>query len=176
MVQKLLSIDLETLDTSLKAVVTEIGIVVGDDQGNVIEKFRVYPDIQQQIDAGRTVSGSTILWWLKQSEEARANQYKARRISLESAREELLTFLSRHSDCALYLGNAPSFDCNILGDFLGSDEKPWGFWQERDVRTARMVVPEKDRAKSRVAHDALDDAEVQYLDFVSFLKVGGSNV
>jgi len=169
MTRKLVSIDLETLDVLESAVILSIGIVVGDSQGNVSEKFHIFPNIQQQIAAGRTISGDTIMWWLGQDEDARLEQMKSKRFGYKEAIDETLLFLERHSDASLYLGNAPSFDCDMLANFLGT--KPWKFYQERDVRTARMIIPEKARAVPHLAHSALADAEAQYLDFVWFFKL-----
>lgn len=166
--KKILSIDLETLDTTTTAVILEIGIAVGDTDGNVIEEFQMFPDIQEQINEGRTVSGSTILWWMKQDEAILGTQHTASRFSLEEVRAELESFLWKHSPGSYVLGNAPSFDCDILSDFLG--KKLWPFWVERDVRTARMKVPQEERAPNHAEHCASADALAQYHDFVTFLK------
>lgn len=167
--KKIASIDLETLDVRSTGVILEIGIVVGDDQGKVIEQFRMYPDIQEQIDQGRSVSASTILWWFEQDESVRMLQKKAKRHSYTQVCDELHKFLAKHKDMDLMLGNAPSFDCDMLASFLG--EKPWPFYIERDVRTARMAVPVDQRYPNTQAHDALADAMAQYRDFVSFLSL-----
>lgn len=167
--KKIGSIDLETLDVRTEAVILEIGIVIGDEQGTVIEQFRMYPDISEQLAEGRTISGSTVLWWMEQEEGARLPQVKAKRSSCESVRTELANFLAGHADINFMLGNAPGFDCDILASFLGI--KPWPFWIERDVRTARMMVPSNKRHSNFQEHDALADAHAQYMDFVTFLSL-----
>lgn len=167
---KLLSIDLETLGTSESAVILEIGIVVGDLSGKVIERFSIFPSIDDQIANGRVVSGDTFCWWLKQSSEARKAQYDAKRVSMEHAVDMTIEFINKHMPGTKFvLGNAPSFDCNILVDFLGA--KLWEFWAERDVRTARMMLAENQRAKIAVEHSAVHDAEAQMLDFATFLSL-----
>lgn len=166
---KLLSIDLETLDTSVSAVILEIGIVIGDASGNTIEKFSIFPDINEQIADGRIVSGDTFCWWLKQEQAARMAQATAKRVSVQHAIEETTGFIEKHlNDVKFVLGNAPSFDCDILTDFLGV--KLWEFWAERDVRTARMILAPHERAKIAVEHSAVDDAEAQMIDFAAFLS------
>jgi hypothetical protein len=167
--KKIVSIDLETLDVQTNSVIMEIGIVVGDDNGMLLEQFRMYPNINQQIAAGRSVSGETILWWLEQDEQARLSQVNGKRSDCDVVRAEFEDFYSRHKDAGFVLGNAPSFDCDILSSFLGY--KPWGFWIERDVRTARMAVPRDQRYVNHQQHDALADAMAQYMDFVTFLNV-----
>lgn len=164
--KKLLSIDLETLDTAATAVILEIGIVVGTDDGTILEKFRIFPEVSDQLKNGRTISADTILWWMKQDGVIINEQGNAKRMSHEQSVVELVNFITPHLD-ALILGNAPSFDCDILASFIGY--KPWQFYMERDVRTARIKVSASERAPNNAAHSALADAEAQYRDFVTFL-------
>lgn len=168
MAKKILSIDLETLDTTRTAVILEIGITVGDETGKVIEQFQVFPDVNAQIKEGRSVSADTILFWMKQDTVIQAEQANAKRHDLEFCRDELGDFLKRHADAQYVLGNAPSFDCDIVADFLG--RKPWNFWVERDVRTARMKVPGEERFVNHAEHSGLADSEAQFHDFVTYLK------
>lgn len=166
---KIVSIDLETLDVTTTAVILEIGIVVGDDQGNVIEQFRMYPDIQEQIESGRSISGSTFLWWMQQQDAIRSSQVTAKRRYKEEVVDEYLKFMSGHTGMSRVLGNAPSFDCDILSDYIGT--KLWDFWMERDVRTAREVIPKCVRYVNHQEHDALADAMAQYMDYITFLDL-----
>lgn len=168
MAKKLVSIDLETLDTKTSSVILEIGIVVGLEDGTVLEKFQVFPTIEDQIAAGRTISGDTILWWMKQDEVIVQEQGNAKRRSHADCVQHVHDFLAGHLADALVLGNAPSFDCEILADFLGG--KPWAFYLERDVRSARMAVPKAEQFKNHAEHSGLADAMAQYMDFVTFLR------
>lgn len=164
---KIVSIDLETLDVKTTAVILEIGIVVGDDQGNVIEQFRMYPDIQEQIEQGRSVSASTFMWWLEQAEPTRLHQVDGKRRPQQEVIDEYLKFMSGHAGMSRVIGNAPSFDCDILSDYIGV--KLWDFWMERDARTAREVIPKSLRYVNHQEHDALADAMAQYMDYITFL-------
>lgn len=168
MAKKILSIDLETLDTTRTAVILEIGITVGDETGKVIEQFQIFPNVSEQIAAGRTVSGDTVLWWMKQDGVIQAEQANAKRYSVDDTRAELESFLKQHADAQYVLGNAPSFDCDIVADFLG--HKPWNFWIERDVRTARMKVSMGERFDNKAEHSGLADSEAQFHDFVTYMK------
>lgn len=167
MEKKLISLDLETLDTATSTVILEIGITVGTLKGEVVEQFRMFPSVDEQLHEGRTVSGSTILWWFGQDSAAIASQGAAKRSPLVEVRRELATFLAKY-DGSYVLGNAPGFDCDIIGDFLGG--KPWKYSNERDVRTARMLVPQEARFDNKAKHNALADSEAQYYDFVTFLN------
>lgn len=168
----LISIDLETLGVDRDSAILEIGIVVGDDNGNILERFQVFPDLDEQLANGRRVSGDTIMWWFKQDSVLMQEQATAKRLSMQACIEEVTRFLKPYlapGGKTLVLGNAPGFDCDMLSDFLGV--KLWPFWAERDVRTARMKVPFEKRAVNHKKHCALADAEQQYADFVTFLAL-----
>lgn len=166
--QNLISIDLETLDTKTEAVILEVGIVVGDLAGNVLAEMQLFPDVHQQIAAGRSVSGNTLLWWFSQKDEIIKMQANGRRYSVEQSLVELDQFLEPYLDGAWVLGNAPTFDCEILASFMG--RKPWPFYAERDVRTARIAVPNSERFNNVHGHSGHADAMAQYMDFVTFLR------
>lgn len=161
-----ISIDLETLDTRDTAIILSVGIIA--DTGEALHHAI---DIDMQIAEGRTISGSTLLWWLKQNDDARDAITNAKPLSPIDARALILAFLkSLVTEKKYYVwGNAPSFDCDILAHFLGY--KPWPWYRERDVRTARMAVPHA--TKPDTAHDALSDARAQLADAISFMSLCG---
>lgn len=167
--KNLISIDLETLDVSDSSVILAIGIAVGDTEGNVTAKFQVFPSIEEQLKSGRTVLGSTLMWWFDQDDGAREEQSKAKRLPVAECIQHVKDFFAAHSGFHFVLGNAPSFDCDMLGDFLGG--KLWEFYHERDVRTARMKVPMEDRAPNHAEHSALADAIAQLQDFATFYRM-----
>src|SRR3546814_2365974 len=87
-------VDLETLDTKNSAVVLSIGAVVWetlvDDAGSldysVVERFYRVLSIDEQLAAGRTVSESTLLWWMRQDPTARAEAFNPVRRDRKSTR------------------------------------------------------------------------------------------
>lgn len=170
------SIDLETLDTRTSAVILAIAIVT--DLG---DELVLHPSIDQQLRDGRTVDGPTFRWWLKQSEDARRAIADASEQTCGMVRNSVTAFFidtaQRRADRYYVWGNAPSFDCDILADFLSGGaflddkpRKPWPFWAERDVRTVRMAVG---RTESKTAHDALSDAYAQLADVKKFERLVG---
>lgn len=169
--QNLISIDLETLDTKTNAVILEVGIVVGDLAGNVLAEMQLFPEVHEQIVAGRSVSGNTILWWFQQKDEIIKMQASGKRYSVAQSLIELQDFLGPYLDNSLVLGNAPTFDCEILSDFMGM--KPWPFYVERDVRTARMALNSREKYNNIHGHSGHADAMAQYMDFVTFLRKFG---
>lgn len=158
------SLDLETLATSTKAIVLSVGIATSCGR-----EFHLFIDLHGQVDAGRELSIDTMMWWMQQSDAARAVQVGATRHEVQVARQHLAEFFASLPSGYLVWGNAPSFDCDILADFMGA--KPWPFWAERDVRTARMAVGS---TKADVAHDSLSDAKAQLVDVLKFVNLANA--
>ncbi len=159
-----ISIDLETLAKGPTAVILAIGIA--DTQGVA---FSVTPSIAEQVAEGRTIEDDTFHWWLRQDDAARG-ALVSKLVGVERAREIIHDYLreaaAQYGDYRIW-GNAPSFDCEILGHFLGG--KPWRFWQERCVRTAREAIG--NRTQPRIAHCAISDAEAQLKDVKRFREL-----
>jgi len=152
-----ISIDLETLGKGPDAVILAIGIADSYGVG-----FSITPSIAEQLAEGRTIEDDTLHWWFQQNDAARG-ALVGKLISVAKAREILHEHFRESAEAYgefRVWGNSPSFDCEILGHFLGG--KPWRYWQERDVRTAREILD--DRTQPRVAHSALSDAEAQLAD------------
>ena len=152
-----ISLDLETLGKGPDAVILAIGIA--DSHG---EAFFVTPSVGEQVARGRTIEDDTLHWWLQQSDAAR-QALLGKVISCERTCEIISDYFRQAAEAYGELrvwGNSPGFDCEILGHFLGG--KPWRYWQERDVRTAREILD--DRTQPRVSHSALSDAEAQLAD------------
>lgn len=74
--RRLLSLDIESLDLGTRPVITQIALLAYDlDEDEMIKtEYVEYLPIQPQLDMkpARTVSASTIVWWMSQSDEARA--------------------------------------------------------------------------------------------------------
>lgn len=73
----LLMLDIESLDLGPRPVITQIALVPYDlEEDELLDKksFVEYLPIQPQLDMAtpRTISASTIVWWMQQSDEARA--------------------------------------------------------------------------------------------------------
>lgn len=156
-----ISIDLETLDTKPTAAILAIGII--DSHGC---RVHVLPSVSEQLQTGRTLSDDTLAWWLRQSDAAR-EALQGERISLAAASKAVTSYFKEAKEVYgeyRVWGNAPSFDCDILGHFLGA--KQWPFYLERDVRTAREVL--SSRTAPDTAHSALSDARAQLKDVLRY--------
>lgn len=160
-------LDLETLDTTPTSVILSIGAVKFD-RDDLGEKFYAVLDIDQQLRAGRTISGSTLAWWVRQDEKARQVFSPDRKYDVDRALREFEDFVGT-DDCKVW-GNGAVFDNVILAhaySYIGAD-KPWKYSNDRCYRT--VLAEFKDRFPTAelkkdygVAHNALDDAIAQAL-------------
>ena len=140
--------------------------------GELGQEFYTAVNLESAMEQGAVPDGDTILWWLKQSPEARSAICVDDALPISSALSELSHFINRHSDNPKYLkvwGNGATFDNVILrGAYDRAGQVcPWQFWNDHDVRTivtlGRVVGfdPKRDMPFDGVAHNALSDARHQ---------------
>lgn len=163
--------DIETLGTEPESVVTSLGVVAFYKDGEVISSFETYFNIQQQLAAGMTVSGNTLVWWLKQSEEAKNSLVFGQEGRYNGVADMLINFDLWVADYGLkenttYWANGASFDFPILEGLyskFGEDGPPWKYYNQRCFRTIKGLPGANDVKPKRegVHHDALDDAKFQ---------------
>ena len=168
-------IDIETLDLTPKAVVTQIAVVAFDldDPETIIREIEEYLPIQPQFNLRRTVNASTILWWMDQDEAAR-KRLKASAgddfdelVALVNSVNRKLNQVIEAADTVEVWARGPQFDIVTL-ESLFSDlgqMAPWRYDSVRDLRTALALagvakgdVPMR---AGLVAHHALSDCRHQ---------------
>lgn len=170
-------LDLETLDTATSAAILSIGAVKFDPntESAIGEKFYLAVDVQSNIDAGRTVSGDTLNWWMGQDDSARAVFKDSQRVLLPEALEAFAGFFDR-PDYQVW-GNGSDFDnAIVIHAFKQQGWKlPWKFFNNRCYRTLKNLPGVPKMAPFEGKHNALLDAWAQALHlqtFFSSLKVG----
>lgn len=161
------SIDLETLGTRYNAAVISIGVVQFDrSSGQIGETFYREIDFDSAVRAGKA-NGSTIAWWVSQTEKAKRIFTGKNKVALAVALDDLRSWMTKLSRDPLVWGNGATFDITILEHAYENGavglKEPWAFWNVRDMRTAvDMAGCEKadDLGIQRegVHHNALDDA------------------
>lgn len=162
------SIDLETMGTMPYSALIAIGVQQFDRRsGNMGETFEITISPTDCVRQGLRMDPHTVMWWMGQSDEARAPFVAGGGATLHYALGALDGYLSKAgfdgSSCVW--GNGSGFDINLLEDaYRAIDARiPWKFWQARDVRTA-VDLMRLDKALYRhdgVHHNALDDARNQ---------------
>ena len=175
-------VDLETLGTGAKSVIISIGAIAFDEQSDELgQGFYREVDINSCLQQGLEIDGSTVAWWIQQSEQAR-KVFKAdgKTVALSKALVEFTDFLSFVSKGDLggikIWGNGASFDNSILSEAYNACEleQPWKFWNDRCYRTVKNLYNEV-RADERQGtyHNALDDAKFQAHHLIKICQVKG---
>jgi DNA polymerase III epsilon subunit-like protein len=148
-------IDMETLGTGADAVVLSLGAVKFDEKFMDRDTFHHMFDAQEQIDRGRTVTASTITWWMQQDDGARA-QFNSSRIQLGAGL--ILDAFDRFFAGSKYLwSHGATFDAVILADLYRHRKHtpPWQFYNVRDTRTLFSLI-----------HDMRPTASDQLMDIL----------
>jgi len=165
-----LMVDLETLGNGSNAVILSLGVARFDKYGI---KDSVYLRIDEQscVNAGLRMDVSTVLWWMKQSDAARA-AFDQPGIQLADALEKFSEWVP---EGACVWGNGATFDNVILSNAYRAVgmRQPWDFWNDRCYRTVKNLYPEVEAPEFTGAkHNALDDAVHQAKHLI--LIAGGS--
>lgn len=169
-----LSIDLETLDTTPSAVITQIGLqFFNRDDFDSYYPHGVHAGRRYSIHVGilsqpsRTMSLSTIKWWLRQDKAAKKqfSEGQARSTSLRRALMYAATAVRLNSDPdkVRVWGNGAAFDNAIL-EHAYKGRQPWRFWNDRCLRTLLDIVGvdlKKEIPFVGTPHVAADDAAHQ---------------
>ena len=67
-------IDIETLGRRNDAAITQIGIILADENFDVLDSYLIQTDIKVWNTCERTFSGETLLWWTQQKNSPESNK------------------------------------------------------------------------------------------------------
>ena len=160
-------IDLETLSTKPNAAIVSIGAVFFDPKhGELGETYYQTIDIETYGEcSGFDIDGSTLKWWMQQSDQARAVFSGTMQCDLQPVLRGFHAFLESHGSTAdlKVWGNGAAFDNVILANAYQSTgwAAPWKFWNDRCYRTVKALNPQIPFTREGVYHNALDDAVSQ---------------
>lgn len=162
-------VDLETLGNNSSSVILSIGAVAFNLNGDetFTETFYSAVDPQSCVDCGLKIDVSTIMWWMKQSDEAR----KAFEVAGSPIYDTLLGFANWYPKGAKFWGNGATFDNVILSNAYTAVQlkKPWGYADDRCYRTVKALYPDVKAERVGVYHNAVDDAVTQAKHLVAML-------
>lgn len=165
-----LMIDLETMGNKPSSPIIAIGAVFFSPQTEELgEEFYTPVDLESAMAGGAIPDADTIIWWLKQSSEARAAVCVDGAPSLMSALYDLNKFIRSNTDNPGRLrvwGNGAVFDNVILRESYKREcvPEPWKWFNDRDVRTIVELGkeigfdPKKDMPFDGERHNAIADA------------------
>jgi hypothetical protein len=159
-------VDLETLSTRYNAAIIAIGAVHFSQEAGIIRRY--YKVVQTPLPEATEfhVSSDTLLWWTRQSEEARAIFTDPSAIGIEEALASFFDWavedIADIKEVKLW-GNGAAFDNAILATAyqICNMQKPWEFWNDRCYRTAKSLNRHTVLTRTGTHHNALDDAESQ---------------
>ena len=150
-------LDLETLGKGSRACIISIGAVSFNSDG-ILSTFYERVDEESCVAAGLEIDASTVMWWMKQSDAARAALTGTAGMSLTHA---LARFTMWCPEETAVWGNGATFDNVILSNAYEAVnlKKPWPYWGDRCYRTVKALHPDvKADPFAGTAHNALDDA------------------
>ena len=184
-------VDLETMGKKHNAPIVAIGAVVFDPAtGSIGESFYKVVCLESSVNWGAVIDPSTVIWWLKQSSEARSAIVNDDAIPLQDALLQFREFVSDNvaggSKKAQVWGNGASFDNSILRSAYDciAEDYPWEYWNDRDVRTmvelgqAICFDPKTTIPFEGSRHNALADAihQARYVSAIWQRIIAGNQV
>lgn len=165
-------LDLETMGQGPDAAIIAIGARGFDPEHGLGPGFYITVDLEDAVRHGGTIDPSTILWWMRQSDEARA-EFQRPGQSIETALAAFSAWMFEHFDVAdvNVWGNGSDFDNTILSSAYqrAGIDRPWPFWGNRCFRTLKNIVPMA-MPRTGTHHNALDDATTQATHAIAMLQ------
>ncbi|HDG7838377.1 TPA: 3'-5' exoribonuclease [Klebsiella quasipneumoniae] len=184
-------VDLETMGKKHNAPIVAIGAVFFDPAtGSIGESFYKVVCLESSVNWGAVIDPSTVIWWLRQSSEARSAIVNDDAIPLQDALLQFREFVSDNvaggSKKAQVWGNGASFDNSILRSSYDciAEDYPWEYWNDRDVRTmvelgqAISFDPKTTIPFEGSRHNALADAihQARYVSAIWQRIIAGNQV
>lgn len=177
-------LDIETLDTANSAVVLSIGAVkFSFEKGADTSLAPFFRSLKydDQMEYGRTVSESTLQFWMAQSEEARGAAFNGVRTGTTEALTELTEFITAGVTDPMVWAKPACFDLSIMEDLFKDYrmDAPWGHRNRRCLRTLYDVAgsPDYKHEGHIIPHHPVSDCQVQITEaMVSYKKISSSSV
>lgn len=155
---KHIMVDLETLDNSPTSCIISIGAVLFDfEKDDVYETWYLPIDAASCVSRGLTMSADTVMWWMKQSDQARS-AFKDVGHDLEGALKLFGNWIQEHNPEGIW-GNGADFDNVILSNAYKAvgQKLPWKYYKNRCFRTLKNCFP-VELVREGTHHNAVDDA------------------
>ena len=158
-------LDLETMGQGHNAAIIAIGAISFDlETLTTGQKFYAVIDLQSSVVYGANMDASTVLWWMRQSTEARA-VFDAPGLHITAALNRFSDWIDEISspDTVKIWGNGSDFDNIILASAYRNThgQTPWKYDNNRCYRTVKALHPELKMHRTGTHQNALDDATSQ---------------
>ena len=155
-------LDLETLGTNPNSAIIAIGATAFDPFSPSHSRFYRNIVLKSCVEIGAEIDPDTIIWWMQQSDEARA-ELVHNALPVTQALEAFLMWLAEVPELEGVWGNGASFD-NVL---IAQTAKMaglgilWSHKLDRCYRTVANMNHNQPLVRSGTYHNALDDAITQ---------------
>lgn len=158
--------DLETLGNGSNAPIVQIGAVVFDENGEVLDSFNMKADLTTIPESEFTVDYDTLRWWMRQvaKNPSLIDVMNETVMMHQTLIREFIEWdgemMAKHGD--LNYWSHATFDPPILDrhcKIYGLRRLP--FRNHRDIRTLTFIAGHIDVKRKGNHHDALDDCKYQ---------------
>jgi exodeoxyribonuclease VIII len=155
-------LDLETMGNGPDAAIVAIGLAEFDLSTRQIGRcFYQTIDLDSAVRHGGIIDASTVLWWLKQQQRARA-EIASDGYPIDAILTLVTGWLENIGErkTRRIWGNGANFDNVILASAYRrlSMPVPWDFWNDRCYRTVKNLHPTIKMDRTGTHHNAIDDA------------------
>ncbi|ENL7679175.1 3'-5' exoribonuclease [Enterobacter hormaechei] len=176
-----LMVDIESMGEKPDAPIVSIGAVFFDPaSGQMGPEFYKVISLESAMGWGGVPDASTILFWLKETSEARSEIVMDHAIPLDDALLQFKDFIAENAangkDTVQVWGNGATFDNVLLENSYARTgiSCPWKYWNNRDVRTivelgkAVGYTPRHEIPFEGEPHKAISDArhQVKYVSAI----------
>lgn len=134
-------IDIETMGNQSYSAIVSIGAVEFDiETKKTGREFYRNVSLQSCLDMGLIINPDTLMWWLKQNEEARLEIANNKGIHINQALQDFTQFINKSQQL---WGNSARFDLGIIQNAYDKAKLPisWDFRKERCLRTLVSFNP-----------------------------------
>ena len=173
-------LDLETMGLSSNAAIIAVGAVAFDKNG-VLSRFYAKNNLQSAIDSGGIVDGSTIAFWLGQSDDARKEFIdNEKEDNLIASLTSFKHWYEKVEGEDIWGHGAACDNVWLKNAYLNNNlAVPWKHYNDKCYRTMLDLGKDIEFERIGVYHNALDDAESQALHLIKIWKeleyLGSSN-
>lgn len=159
-IAKHIIIDIETLGRRNDAAITQVGIILTDENFNVLDQYLIQVDSNVWNTCNRTFTGETLLWWIQQTNTPISEFPTQIANSYKDLVEKLNYIFRRYNTEDSIVWTKGSMDLFCLKDLCEyfNIDNPWKFWQPRDIRTAKEIIKDWKTIENNNSHNALNDA------------------
>jgi exodeoxyribonuclease VIII len=156
-------LDLETMGNGSNAAIVAVGAIEFDAATNTLgQRFYRVVSLETAVALGGVIDASTVMWWLRQSDEARKDICNDG-LPLRQVLAEFSEWLASLGEGVKVWGNGAAFDNVIMAQAYrrAGMPVPWQYQNDRCYRTVKAMRPDVKMERTGTHHNAIADATSQ---------------